>query len=272
MLAIGVFAGFLGSLLGLGGGIIVTPIVTVFFGLDIKYAIGASCIVVIATSSGSTIAYLKDNILNLRAAMFLEIFTSVGGICGALFATWIIPQALYAIYACFLVFSCYNMIRKLVQKKEEVSIAESSAGAKRLNLAGSYYDVALKKQIDYNVEKVSVGSAIMWFAGIASGVLGIGSGPFKVIAMDNAMKMPLKVSTSTSNLMMGVTACSSALIYFFGGQILPQVAAPLAIGVLIGAAAGSKVMPHVNPKVIRMIFVPLLLIIAVQMLLKAFGA
>lgn len=163
------------------------------------------------------------------------------------------------------------MIKKVVSKREDVGVNESSVAAKRLKLNSKYYDAALDKEISYEVTNVAAGSAIMAFAGLASGVLGIGSGPFKVVAMDGVMKMPMKVSTSTSNLMMGVTACASALVYFFKGTILPQLAVPLALGVLLGSTIGSRIMPHVKPKIIRIIFIPLLAIIALQMILRAFG-
>ena len=198
MLAVGLFAGIMGAILGIGGGMIITPIITLALGLDIKYAIGASIIAVIATSSGSTIAFLKDDVLNLRVAMFLEIATTIGAIVGAI-------------------------------------------------LTG------------------------MFGAGIASGMLGIGSGAFKVMAMDNAMKMPLKPSSATSNLMMGVTAAASASVYFFNGSIKPGIAVPLALGILVGAAIGSRIMQHLPSRVIRMIFIPILLYLGLQMIFKAFG-
>lgn len=271
MLVCGIVAGGIGSLLGIGGGMIVTPVLTILFGIDIKYTIAASLIVVIATSSGSTIAYLKDKILNLRAAMFLEIFTSLGGICGALLSGILSPIILYVLFGILIINNTIGMLRKLIkpQKKDEI-ITKGSKSAEILKLNGTYYDVALKKQIDYSCKNVAMGSFIMYLAGIASGLLGIGSGVFKVIAMDGAMKMPLKVSTSTSNLMMGVTACASALIYFMQGQILCQVAVPVALGVLIGATIGSKIMPHIKPLVLRIIFIPFLFLIAFSMLQKAF--
>ena len=268
MLGIGLLAGFLGSLLGIGGGIIVTPFITVILGVDIKYAIAASIIVVIATSTGSTINYLKENILNLRVAMFLEIFTTIGALIGALLVGIVSPQLLYAIFGCFLLFSAFNMIRNL----KDNLIKKSSPLALKLKLNGSYYDKSLNKQINYGVEKVPLGSAVMFIAGIASGLLGIGSGPFKVIAMDTVMKLPLKVSTSTSNLMMGVTAAASAVVYFFNGQIQCDIAVPIVLGVVGGSIIGTKVMPHIKPKVLHIIFIPVLVLFSVSMIVKAFGA
>lgn len=268
---IGLFAGVLGAILGIGGGMIITPILTIMMGLDIKYAIGASIISVIATSSGATIAYLKDDMLNLRVAMFLEIATTVGAIMGALLVGLFSSTFLYVLFGFFLLYSTYNMIRKLMSKKGETVFTGSDKAVEKLRLADSYYDKAEKKQVDYSMKNVPGGFIMMWAAGLASGLLGIGSGAFKVIAMDTIMKMPLKPSSATSNLMMGVTAAASATVYFFNGSIRPDIAGPLAIGVLAGATVGARLMQVLKPKVIRMIFVPIILYMGVQMVLKGFG-
>ncbi|MGV0167960.1 sulfite exporter TauE/SafE family protein [Furfurilactobacillus sp. WILCCON 0119] len=271
MLAVGLIAGIAGAILGLGGGIIVTPILTLGMGISIKYAIGASIIAVIATSSGSTIAYLRDNVLNLRVAMFLEIFTTVGAILGAVLNGILSPIVLYVTFGLLLLYSGYNMVRKLRAGTEVLQRAEPDALAKKLKLNGSYYDKAADKTIDYQVEHVPAGAAVMFGAGIASGLLGIGSGAFKVMALDTFMKMPLKPSTSTSNLMMGVTAAASATVYFFNGSIRPLIAVPLALGILVGATAGARIMQRLPSRWIRIIFVPIILYIGLQMLLKGFG-
>lgn len=268
---IGLFAGVLGAILGIGGGMIITPILTIMMGLDIKYAIGASIISVIATSSGATIAYLKDDMLNLRVAMFLEIATTVGAIMGALLVGLFSSTFLYVLFGFFLLYSTYNMIRKLMSKKGETVFTGSDKAVEKLRLADSYYDKAEKKQVDYSMKNVPGGFIMMWAAGLASGLLGIGSGAFKVIAMDTIMKMPLKPSSATSNLMMGVTAAASATVYFFNGSIRPDIVGPLAIGVLAGATIGARLMQVLKPKVIRMIFVPIILYMGLQMVLKGFG-
>ena len=271
MLIVGIAVGVLGSILGIGGGMIITPVLTLGFGLDIKYAIGASIIAVIATSSGATIAYLKDNVLNLRVAMFLEIATSIGAIMGALLTGVIRPIFLYLLLGLLLFFSGANMVRKLWGKQVQTNADSDDSIAKKLKLNGSYYDKNLHKQVDYKVTNVPSGITIMFGAGIASGLLGIGSGAFKVIAMDTFMKMPLKPSSSTSNLMMGVTAAASATIYFFNGSILPQIAVPMALGIIVGAAVGSRVMQIMPVRMLRMIFIPILLYLGLQMILKGFG-
>nr|WP_164505146.1 sulfite exporter TauE/SafE family protein [Companilactobacillus hulinensis] len=271
LLIMGIAAGCLGAVLGIGGGMIITPVLTIMMGMDIKYAIGASIISVIATSSGSTIAYLKDDMLNLRVAMFLEIATTVGAIMGALLVGVFSSTFLYVLFGFFLLYSTYNMIRKLMDKKGESIYTSDDKIVNKLNLASTYYDKAEQKQVDYSMKNVPGGFIMMWAAGLASGLLGIGSGAFKVIAMDTIMEMPLKPSSATSNLMMGVTAAASATVYFFNGSIKPDIAGPLAIGVLAGALIGARVMQVLKPKVIRMIFIPIILYMGVQMVLKGFG-
>ncbi|AKP02904.1 sulfite exporter TauE/SafE family protein [Companilactobacillus pabuli] len=271
LLVMGVGAGVLGAILGIGGGMIITPVLTIMMGLDIKYAIGASIISVIATSSGSTIAYLKDDMLNLRVAMFLEIATTVGAIMGALLVGVFSSNFLYVLFGFFLLYSTYNMIRKLFDKKGEQVFTGHDPIVDKFKLASTYYDKSEQKQVDYSMKNVPGGFIMMWAAGLASGLLGIGSGAFKVIAMDTIMKMPLKPSSATSNLMMGVTAAASATVYFFNGSIRPDIAAPLAIGVLVGATIGARLMQVLKPRVIRMIFIPIILYMGVQMALKGFG-
>ncbi|MCG0747599.1 Anion exporter, TauE/SafE family [Lactiplantibacillus plantarum] len=271
MLGVGVIAGIFGAILGIGGGMIVTPILTLGLGLDIKYAIGASIIAVIATSSGSTIAYLRDEMLNLRVAMFLEIATTVGAVLGAVLTGVLNATFLYFLFGALLVFTTYNMIRKLMSKNGELPSVKDDKLATQLNLNGTYYDKALNKQVDYQVENVPGGFSMMFGAGFASGLLGIGSGAFKVLAMDTIMHMPLKPSSATSNLMMGATAAASAMVYFFNGSIKPGIAAPLAIGIIVGALIGSRIMTRLKPRLIRMIFVPVMLYLGIQMIAKGFG-
>lgn len=271
MLGVGIFAGIMGSILGIGGGMIVTPIVTLAMGLDIKYAIGASIIAVIATSSGSTIAFLKDDVLNLRVAMFLEIATTIGEIIGALLTGAFEPMILYILFGSLLVFSSWNMYRKMRSGQEVLQQVHADKWAEKFNLNSSYYDKNTKQQVDYQVENVPGGFLIMLGAGLASGMLGIGSGAFKVMAMDGAMKMPLKPSSATSNLMMGVTAAASATVYFFNGSIRPDLAVPLALGILGGSTIGTRIMQILPSKLIRLIFIPILLYLGLQMILKGFG-
>ena len=271
---IAVLAGFLGSLVGLGGGIIITPALTILFGFDIKYAIGASIVAVIATSSGSAIAFVKDHISNMRVGMLLEVFTTAGGVVGALMAGVFSSKLLYIFFSLILLNSFYGMLKKtglITKVKKEEEKVENDKYAEKYKLNSSYYDKAINKIIDYNVTNVPQGSLVMFGAGFASGLLGIGSGAFKVVALDTYMKLPIKVSTATSNFMMGVTATASALIYFFNGTINPAVAAPIALGTLIGSRTGAKVMQRLDAKYIRYIFLPILLFTIINMFLKGLG-
>ena len=271
---IAVFAGFLGSLVGLGGGIIITPALTILFGFDIKYAIGASIVAVIATSSGSAIAFVKDHVSNMRVGMLLEVFTTAGGVVGALMAGVFSSKLLYIFFSLILLNSFYGMLKKtglITKVKKEEENVENDKYADKYKLNSTYYDKASGETVKYNVTNVPQGSLVMFGAGFASGLLGIGSGAFKVVALDTYMKLPIKVSTATSNFMMGVTATASALIYFFNGTIHPVVAAPIAIGTLIGSRTGAKVMQRLDAKYIRYIFLPILLFTIINMLLKGLG-
>ena len=271
---IAVQAGFLVSLVWLGGGIIITPALTILFGIDIKYAIGASIVAVIATSSGSAIAFVKDHVSNMRVGMLLEVFTTAGGVVGALMAGIFSSKLLYIFFSLILLNSFYGMLKKtglITKVKKEEEKVENDKYADRYKLNSTYYDKATGKTVVYNVTNVPQGSLVMFGAGFASGLLGIGSGAFKVVALDSYMKLPIKVSTATSNFMMGVTATASALIYFFNGTINPAIAAPIALGTLIGSRTGAKVMQRLDAKYIRYIFLPILLFTIVNMFLKGVG-
>ncbi len=264
---ISIFAGFIGALLGLGGAIIVTPALTLLFGVNIKYAIGASIVSVIATSSGAAVAYIRDKMINLRLGMFLEIATTLGAITGALITGLVYPNALFIIFGLLMLYSALAMLRK---GHEEVPSPVNTVSplAERLKLHSEYFDNMLNTQVQYKVTGIYRGFGMMYLAGVVSGLLGIGSGIFKVMAMDMVMKLPLKVSTATSNFMIGVTAAASAGVYFLRGDLNPQIAAPVALGVLFGATAGTRVMKNLKSSTIRKLFIPVLLYIGLQMLLK----
>ncbi|MBV7274386.1 sulfite exporter TauE/SafE family protein [Clostridium sp. PL3] len=266
---ISIIAGILGSILGLGGGIIITPALTLLFGVDIKYAIGASIVSVIATSSGAAIVYIKDKITNIRIGMFLEIATTTGAITGAFLSGVISPKYLYFIFGLLLLYSTIAMLKK--SKNELPKDVTLHPIAKKLKLNGEYYDKVLQKQVKYNVDGVYGGFGMMYVAGVISGLLGIGSGIFKVMAMDLFMKIPLKVSSATSNFMIGVTAAASAGVYLLRGDIDPKISAPVALGVLFGASVGTKIMQNLKSKTIRKIFVPVLAYVSIEMIIKGLG-
>jgi len=263
--AISLGAGLLGSLLGLGGGIIVIPALTLLLHVDIRYAIGASIISVIATSSGAAATYVREHMTNLRVAMFLEVATTTGALTGAYVAGIISVRWLYIIFGIVMAYSALAMFRKRHQVSGPVP---HDRLAERLNLHGDYFDEATKEHISYRVTHTPVGFGLMYVAGLVSGLLGIGSGALKVPAMDLAMHLPIKVSTATSNFMIGVTAAASAGIYFARGDINPFIAAPVATGVLGGAALGSHLLGRIRGSAIRVLFVLVLIWVSAEMLLK----
>jgi len=251
---------------GLGGGLIVIPTLTLWLGIPIHEAIGASIVSVIATSSGAAIAYVREKIANIRIGMFLETATTLGAVSGAFIAGFISIKSLYIIFALLMLYSAWTMIKK---RNTEFSpaLAEHPLAA-RLRLSGEYYDQRLKQTVVYKVSAVYATWGVMYIAGILSGLLGIGSGTFKVLGMDLLMKLPLKVSTATSNFMIGVTAAASAGVYFSRGDINPLTAGPVALGVLLGATVGTRVMVRLDNKTIRRLFIPVLLYVALEMLWK----
>ena len=259
-------AGLIGSLLGLGGGIIIIPTLTLWLHIDIRYAIGASIVSVIATSSGAAATYVRERLANLRVAMVLELATTTGALSGAFLAGRIPTRWLYLIFGAVMAYSSVMMFRKLSGGPPRSS--RPAPWADRLRLHGSYYDEALGREVAYRVVSTRIGLGLMYVAGIVSGLLGIGSGVLKVPAMDLAMGLPVKVSTATSNFMIGVTAAASAGIYFTRGDIDPFVAAPVATGVLLGAAVGSRWLGRLRGSTVRAVFVVVLLWVAGQMLLR----
>jgi uncharacterized membrane protein YfcA len=268
---ISIGAGVLGSLLGLGGGIIVIPALTLLFGIDIRYAIGASIVSVIATSSGAAAAYVRERMTNMRVAMVLEIATTLGALSGAFLAGQLGGRWLYIIFGLVMGYSSLMMFRKRNAAANE-EITKASPWADYLRLHSSYYDESLGREIPYRVVSTRIGLGVMYIAGLISGLLGIGSGALKVPAMDLAMHLPIKVSTATSNFMIGVTAAASAGVYFMRGDIDPFVAAPVATGVLIGATAGSRLLGKLQSSTIRVVFVAVLLWVSAEMLFKGIRA
>jgi uncharacterized protein len=261
---ISITAGVVGSLLGLGGGIIVIPALTLLFKIDIRYAIGASIVSVIATSSGAAAAYVREHLTNLRVAMVLEVATTIGALTGASVAGLVDGRWLYLVFGVVMGYSSLMMFRN----RHEASAApvRPSRWADALRLHGEYYDPALKRTVSYRVANTPVGLGLMYVAGVVSGLLGIGSGALKVPAMDLAMRLPIKVSTATSNFMIGVTAAASAGVYFVRGDIDPFVAAPVATGVLVGATIGSRLLGRLHGTTVRRVFVVVLLVVSAEML------
>jgi uncharacterized membrane protein YfcA/uncharacterized membrane protein len=262
-------AGVVGALVGLGGGIMIVPMLTILFGFPISFAIGASIISVIATSSGAAAAYVRDRLTNIRVGMFLELGTTLGAISGAFLAGLLAPSLLGVIFGIILLVSAAPLVFKIGEELPQG--VKNDRWANTLSLASSYPDAQLGREVSYQVTRTPLGLGMMYIAGLISGLLGIGSGTFKVVAMDTMMRLPLKVSTTTSNLMIGVTAAASAGIYFSRGDIPPLIAAPVALGVLLGALIGARLLLHLSNRVLRLIFVPVILIAAIEMLLHGLG-
>jgi uncharacterized protein len=256
-------AGFLGALTGLGGGVVLVPMLTLLLGVDIRYAIGASLVSVIATSSGTAAAYVKEGFSNIRIGMFLEIATTTGALVGATLATHVSGGAIATVFGLVLIGSAY-LSRKPRSKEEREAPQDPLATTLRMN--GSFPDQEGIRE--YNVQHVPAGFSLMFVAGALSGLLGIGSGAMKVLAMDRAMKIPFKVSTTTSNFMIGVTAAASAGIYFSRGYIDPGLAMPVMLGILGGSWLGTRVLVKAETKWLRRVFSLVIVALGIEMLYK----
>lgn len=257
---ISLIAGLLGSLTGLGGGVVIVPVLVLLFHIDLRYAIGASLISVIATSSGAAAAYVREGFSNIRIGMFLEMATTVGALLGATLTGIISPRSIAIIFGVVLVYSAWAAFRQ----KSTRGRREPDRLALALELKGDY--PAPEGQEEYVAQHVPAGFGLMFVAGTLSGLLGIGSGAVKVLAMDQAMKLPFKVSTTTSNFMIGVTAVASAGIYLSRGYINPTLAAPVMIGVLIGSMVGSRLLVRMKVNVLRLIFALVIVVLGIEMI------
>jgi len=256
-------AGFLGALTGLGGGVVLVPLLTIFFHVDLRYAIGASLVSVIATSSGSAAAYVKEGFSNIRIGMFLEIATTLGALLGAYLTSKVPASAIAVIFGLMLVYSAY--VSRHTRPRTEVEQSPDPLATK-LKMNGTFPDTSGLRS--YNVYGVPTGFGVMFGAGALSGLLGIGSGALKVVAMDQAMKVPFKVSTTTSNFMIGVTAAASAGVYLSRGYIDPALAMPVMLGVLIGSLMGTRVLVKTQTKLLRIVFSGVIVLLGLEMLLK----
>jgi len=268
----GIFAGVLGSLTGLGGATVLVPLLTLFYGVPIIYATGASLISTIATSAGSASAYTKQKITNIKVGVGLEIATTTGAIVGSLTAVEVYDHHFqWIIYVIFGLVLLMSLVPTVQRGKYEVPQHIKADWSSRLfQLAGSYYDARLKKKVDYVGVRWWLAESIMFFAGVISGLLGIGSGALKVLGMDWAMNLPMKVTTTTSNFMIGITAATGSSIYWYEGYIQLFLAAAAAIGVLMGSFMGAKILVKITNKDIRWIFFGILSFLGVEMLLKGF--
>lgn len=261
LLVASISAGLVGSLTGLGGGVVLIPLLTLLFKVDIHYAIGTSLISVIATSSGSAAAYVKEGISNIRLGMFLELATTIGAVTGAFLATYIGTSFIAILFGIILVFSA---LVSLINHTDHIVRGRGGYLAQKLKLSSTY--PTAEGEVAYTVKNIIGGFLMMNIAGIISGLLGIGSGALKVIAMDNIMKVPFKVSTTTSNFMIGVTAAASAGIYLKRGYIDPGLSMPVVIGVLLGAFIGTRILFKAKTKSLKILFAVVILLLALEMI------
>ena len=254
-------AGFLGSLTGLGGGVVIVPLLTLAFHVDIRYAIGASLVSVIATSSGAAAAYVKEGFSNIRIGMFLEMATTIGALAGATLAAHVPTSFIAVIFGLVLIWSAYLSTHK---NADHPYAGPPDRWAARLRLDGTYPTPA--GLVSYRVHGIPAGFGLMAVAGILSGLLGIGSGAVKVLAMDHAMRIPFKVSTATSNFMIGVTAAASAGVYLNRGYIDPGLAMPVMLGVLGGSLLGARLLFGAKTRVLRIVFALVILALGIEMI------
>ena len=275
MALVSVGAGVLGALVGIGGGILIVPIMTLGFGVPVQYAIGASIISVIGTSSGAASAFVRDKISNFRIGTFLNAATTSGAVVGSVLSIYLIGTGfswvIYLVFGVVLITSAYDLYRKS-RKEMKLSKADINVTPNRLadalELKGEYYDPALKQRVPYEATQVPGGFGIMIVAGLLSGLLGIGSGTLKVLGMDILMKLPFKVSTTTSNFMIGVTAAASAGIFFLKGYVNLLLVGPVAVGVVAGSFIGSKLVVRARPTSLRLVFIVVLVVSGIEMLQK----
>ncbi len=264
VLLIAIIAGLVGAMTGLGGAGILIPVL-IFFDVPIKYAIAASMVAIIATSSGSASSYVKDRLSNVRAAFYLEIFTAIGAIVGATITSFVDPTLLYFFFAAFLMTS-FAAVRG--KSKRSLEPVKQDAMAKWLDLEGTYYDKTTGKEVHYELHRPALAAPGMFIAGVAAGMLGIGGGAFKVSVHEIILGMPAKVSTATSNFIIGMTALAGASVYFSSGLLFLSLAAPLAIGTTIGALIGARVLQNLRNETVRSLFLVVLLFLIVEMLYK----
>jgi len=262
-------AGIVGSILGLGGGIVVVPLLTIFLGVPPLFAIGASIVSVIATSSGAASAYVKEGVTNLRIGMFLEIATTSGAITGVVLTLSLeranLEGVIYLVFGAVLLLSVVPLLRQIGEELPAGVMPDKIS--RKLELRGEYHDVALGRDVQYQATRSPLALSIMYVAGIISGLLGLGGGVLKVIALDVGMKLPMKVSSTTSNFMIGVTAAASTGIFYLSGYINPFLAAPVVLGVVLGSIIGTRVLIGLRNATVRKVFAPIIITLAIEMLL-----
>ncbi len=282
LVVVGVLAGWLGAVVGIGGGIVIVPILVLAFGFDIRVAVATSLVAVVATSTAAGSAYVGRGTANMRLGMTLEVATTIGGITGGLVAVLISPSLLAGLFAVLMIVTAVTVARGRSEHDLEQtafdhadaatdSTAEPVGWEEPGTLAGAFYDEHQGALVRYRPCRLGIGAGVSLLAGVVSGLLGVGGGFLKVPAMTEGMKVPIKVAAATSNFMIGVTAIASLFVYFARGYVHPFAAAPVAVGVVVGASAGAATSSRVSPRTLRWILIGVLVLVAVQMALKAAG-
>jgi uncharacterized membrane protein YfcA len=281
--AIGAGAGLLGAMVGVGGGVLLVPALLFGFDVDLKTAVATSLVAVVATSTAAGSVYVGRGLANMRLGMTLEITTTIGGILGSILAVRVSPQALSVLFAAIMLVTAGLMLRSKHDKRDKVHArGEASEPPPRdegralgweeeARLAGAYYDARARVMVHYEVVRLWAGAAVAFVAGVLSGMLGIGGGFLKVPAMNIAMRVPLRVAAATSNVMIGVTAIASLLVYFQRGFVHPTLIAPVVLGVVGGSLGGTVLATHASPRLLRLVLAGVLVIVAVEMVLRARG-
>lgn len=265
LLVISVVAGFIGAMSGMGGGVVLIPALTLL-GLDIKHAIAVSIVSVIATSSGAASAYVREHITNLKIGMFLEMFTIVGALLGAHITLISAQRPLTIIFGVVLLISWATLVAR--RHEEFRAAARQDRFSHWLEFEGSYYDQSARKEIEYKGVRAYLGGACMLGAGLIAGLLGIGAGALKVLILDLGMSLPPKVSTTTSNLIIGVTALAGTSVYLAAGLVDPGLVAPVILGVLAGAVIGTRVLVRISNQRVRQFFLVVLLVLGAEMIVR----
>jgi len=273
LVLVAIAAGLVGSLTGLGGGVVVIPLLVIFFGTPIPIAIGTGFVTILATSSATGAAYVRDRLSDIRIGMFLEIATVPGALIGATLTVFLThanleSALLIALGAVLLAIIPGSLARRHIDVPE---LAPQDARSRSLGLTGEYHDEALQRDVPYQAAETSPALGVMFGAGMVSGMFGIGGGVFKVLALERFLNLPMKVSTATSNFMIGVTAAAGAGVMLSAGYVNPVIAAPVAIGTALGAYAGSRVLPGLRNQTVRLLFLPVIAALAVELILRGLG-
>jgi len=273
LLLAAVIAGLVGSLTGLGGGVVMIPLLVVLFGASVPVAIGIGFVTILATSSTTGAAYVRDHLTDVRIGMFLEIATVPGALAGATATVYLTranltPVLLFALGAVLIVTIPIGLSRWNVELPVP---GPQGPVARRFGLAGEYHDQFLDRDVPYRARRARPALALMFSAGVVSGLLGIGAGALKVLALERSMNLPMKVATATSNFMIGVTAAAGAGVMLAAGYVNPVLAAPAALGTAAGAYMGSRILPGLPNRTVRIIFLPIILVLAIEVILRGLG-